>query len=120
MKKKVSEIHYLPYGENHVCVEPSRKEIKKAVRENNLEKRGFQKHRDELVAEWNETGSFEAYCDRARRYHAQRTAFFVVNGWQDHPITLTEDDWMIDGLHRLLAAKYLGDEEVEVEIEKKS
>ena len=47
-KKKVSEIVSLPYGEDNVCCEPSREEVEEAIRENALEKGGFQEHLDEL------------------------------------------------------------------------
>src|SRR6266404_3066244 len=94
MKKKVTEIanaHYVETNrEERVGCEPSKEEIERAVHKKHLEKRGFQDHRRELIAEWNEGGSFEEYCDRARKYHARRIAFFVVNRW-NHPIVLNKD-----------------------------
>jgi ParB-like nuclease domain len=43
-------------------------------------------------------------------------AYFVVNGWSD-PIILNHDErTIIDGLHRLKAAMYLGMDTIEVAI----
>ena len=111
MKKKVSEIVSLRYGEDNVCCEPSREEIEDA-----LEKRGFQEHLDELKAEWGKLPIPERY-DHIRRYHARRTAFFVVNGWNDQPIKLKKDGREVsEGSHRLRAARHLGIDEVDVEL----
>jgi hypothetical protein len=116
MKKKVSEICNTKYGENNVCCEPSKAEIESAVGEKDLEKRGFQEHLRELTTEWNKGSNFEEYCDCARKYHARRIAFFVVNRWDD-PIMLNKDKHTVsEGLHRLKAAIYLHMETVEVEI----
>ena len=120
MKKKVSEIfntHYVETdGQNHVSCEPSKEGIEVAVHKNDLEKRGFQEYRPQLIAQWNEGGNFEGYCDSARKYHASRIAFFVVNRWDD-PIKLNKDEHTVkEGLHRLKAAIHLGIETVEVEI----
>jgi len=115
VKKKVSEILSRPYGQDDVCCEPSSEEIESAVRENDLEKRGFQEHLDELKAEWGKIPIPERY-DHIRRYHARRTAFFVVKGWNDRPFKLKKDGREVsDGSHRLRAAIHLGIDEVEVE-----
>jgi hypothetical protein len=116
MRKRVSEIFSKPYGHTGVCCEPSTNEIERAVRENDLEKCGFQEHLGELKAEWENAVGHKRY-DQIRFYHARRIAFFVKN-WKDFPITLKEDGVEVsDGSHRLRAAKYLGMVDVEVEIE---
>jgi hypothetical protein len=116
MKKKVSEIFSLPYGQDNISCEPFREEIEKAVREKNLEKRGFQEHLDELEVEWGKIPTPERY-DHIRNYHAKRIASFVVNP-DDHPIKLKKDGREVsEGSHRLRAAIHLGIDEVEVEIE---
>jgi hypothetical protein len=117
VKKKVSEIFSRPYGQDGVCCEPSSEEIERAVRESDLEKRGFQEHLDELKAEWGKIPTLERY-DHIRKYHARRTAFFVVMGWNDRPFKLKKDGRELsDGKHRLRAAIHLGIDEVEVEVE---
>src|SRR5262249_52554328 len=90
MRKKVSEIFSNPYGQDAVCCEPSRNEIERAVRENNLQKRGFQEHLDDLKAEWERSGDERYY--QIRMYHARRFASPT-------------------------SRKYLGIDEVEVKIE---
>jgi hypothetical protein len=114
MKKKVSEIFSRAYGQDNICCEPSTEEIEKAVCENDLEKRGFQEHLDELIAEWEKLPIRERY-DEIRKYHARRIAFLVVTGWNEK-IKLKKDGREVsEGSHRLRAAKYLGIDEIEVE-----
>ena len=116
MRKKVSEIFSLPYGQDNVCCEPSMQEIEKSVHDKNLETGGFQDHLLELTAKWEQLHGQERY-DRIRKYHAERIAFFVVNGWDNYPIILKGDGREVkEGSHRLRAARYLRMEEVEVEI----
>lgn len=118
MKKRVADIVNTPYAEelnrNRIYCEPSNEEIEIAVRENDLEERGYQSHEAELNEEWNQPGLFDKYCELEHAYHVRRVAFFVKNRWTD-PITLKDDGRTIsDGLHRLKAAIYLDMEYVEV------
>ena len=112
MQIKLSEILIGGYAgvshPEHPSCDPSEEEIEKAVRENNLETRGYQEHCKQLVAEWNQQShNFDEYNARERQYHAQRIAFFVVNSWDNHPIILKKDGRSIhDGLHRAKAAKH--------------
>src|SRR5436190_21826703 len=114
--RKVSEIQRPPYGfyipingqQVPVVSDPTPEEICQAIEDDQLEARGFQSHKAELEKEWNESlpGEFRANCieygRRCRVYHAQRIAFFVVNGWDGDPIELKPDGVNInDGLHRL-------------------
>ena len=94
--------------------EPSTEEIQKAVREKDVEKREFQKDLPELIAEWQQLSGPERY-NQIRKYHARRIAFFVLNGWDDHPIILKQDGREVEeGSHRLRAAIHLGMDTVEV------
>ena len=53
-------------------------------------------------------------CARlARQYHARRVAFFVVNGWEDDPIEVGRDNWLIEGGHRMRAAEQVGLEQIQ-------
>ena len=121
MKKKISEILIGPYvglsfPEKPLC-EPSHDEIAKAVGEKRLDQREYQKNIEELAAEWNRlsNGDPKLYNDYERKYHAERIAFFVVNGWGDDAIVLKKDGCSVhDGLHRLKAAKHMGWETVDV------
>jgi len=97
--------------------------IEEAIKNNELEIRGFQSHYAELEEEWNAnlTGDFNAKCmeyaRRSKTYHARRIAFFVVKGWDGDPIVLEPDAVAInDGLHRLKAAKHMDLQEVEIKI----
>ena len=119
MKKKVTDIFNVPYGEGTTCCEPSKDEINAAIQKKELEPRSFQGDIAELLTEFNEqaTGDFQEYCHLVRQYHANRIAFFVVNGWND-PIIVKKDGKMIsDGLHRLKAAIHMGINEIDFEFE---
>ena len=85
----VSQIFNTPYGQNNISCEPSTEEIERAVRENNLEHRGFQGDLPELQQEWSKASSPEEWYDKVRKYHARRIAFFVVNNWK-RPIILNK------------------------------
>jgi len=115
MKKKVTEITNILYGIGSVSCEPTNEEIEKAIRENNHETRSFQDDIDELNDEWNKNASNEVdYLALQKKYHSQRIAFFVVNGWHD-PIVLYRDGCTIkDGLHRFKAARYLSMDIIDV------
>lgn len=113
MKKKVSEICDVLYGENNVCCEPSKDDIDRAVKKNDLEIRWFQRDINLIDGECKLA---ENRYDCMRQYHARRIAFFVVNKWTN-PIVLNREWRIKDGLHRLKAARYLGIEVVDIEIE---
>ena len=118
MKRKILEIPPVLYGysDNGVfySCEPSLEDIQLAIKESQLEERGFQSHLEELKTEWQAKAKTRPkYDDLVRIYHARRIAQFVVHGWTA-PIILTADGRMNDGLHRLKAAIFNGMEEVEV------
>jgi hypothetical protein len=120
MKMKVSDLRGADYvdmsGKSPVSVEPSRYEIAEAVRTKDFDTRGFQDDFKELTDEWNMGATLDEYRNRQRRYHARRIAYFVANGI-DRPIRVTSDQHVVvDGLHRLKAAKHSGLVMVEVEV----
>ena len=124
--KKISEIRYPPYGffdlnNQPVKADPTHEDIEQAIKNSKLEERDLHTHGDALRREWAEGLSFPAdydvYGRRCRTYHARRIAYFVVNGWDGELIELKADGFsMIDGLHRLRAAIYKGQETVEVKV----
>lgn len=118
MKKRVADIVNTPYAEelngHRISCEPSNEEIERAVRESDLEERGYQSHEAELNDEWNQPGTFEGFCELEHAYHVRRVAFFVKNGWTDLIILKDDGRAISEGLHRLKAAIYLDMEYVEV------
>ncbi len=115
MKKKVSEIKDVSYSVGNIIFVISEDEIERAIREKDFETKSFQGDLHELNIEWNkEAKNFEEYADRQRKFHIRKIANFIENGWEE-PILLFRDGYTIlDGLHRLKAAKYLNQEEVDV------
>ena len=112
--KQVKEIFNVPYGQDGIYCEPSMEDICKAINDNTLEHRGFQSDIEELRKEWYivETGRYD--YGLIKKYHAERIAYFVVNGIGD-PIYLKDDGKTIsDGLHRLKAAIFKGYDHIEV------
>ncbi|MCU1303396.1 MAG: hypothetical protein JWQ87_3680 [Candidatus Sulfotelmatobacter sp.] len=83
------------------------REVLDAVADDRVDSRSHQS--SELNAECLEVckGDVDAAIAWSRKFHIERVAFFVKNGWDD-PIELTEDKWS-DGSHRLLAAVVKGD-----------
>ena len=118
--RKVNEITLVPYAEFGCNCDPSRDDIQCALDEGNLEERAFQRDLEELKAEWlqasNNARDAAEWIRQLKSYHARRVAWFVAHGWSD-PITIGSDGKIKDGLHRLHAAKFLGNEEVEVVLE---
>lgn len=117
MKKKVIDIDDVPYGVGEILCEPTNDEIKKAIRENDLETRSFQNDLKELNDEWNRNARNEnEYYALQKQYHARRIAYFVVKGWND-PILFHRDGFKIkDGLHRFKAAIYKGMDTIDVDV----
>lgn len=99
-----------------ISCDPSAFDIDQAITNKQFELRGFQSHLEELKAEWSSQDIGEC-CLRAKKYHAQRIANFVVNGWNKDPITLNVNGEIIDGLHRWKAARHMKINEVEIKIE---
>jgi len=117
MEKNISEISFVPYGQDNVSCDPSKEDIEKAVKENNLDTRAFQANEREIAADWAMARLNGQDYSVVKQYHARRIAFFVVKGWKDS-ITLNKDGYTVkDGLHRIKAAIYLGKTTVDVIID---
>lgn len=123
IKKKLSDLLPCPYAECGISVEPSDEEIRLAVEKVDLEERGMDQHHAEIKA-WLFAGSnngsdVAAVVRMMKDYHARRVAYFVVNGLpagDPHPITITGENRVIAGNHRVRAARFLKMTEVEVGI----
>jgi len=118
MKKCVTEIYNVLYGQDNVSCEPSSDDIRHAIEICELESRGFQEDLPTLQTEWNQMArNFDQFCQLVKAYHARRIAFFVVHGWNE-PIMLRSDGCTIkDGLHRFKAAIYKCIPDVEIAID---
>lgn len=119
--KRVTEIPEATYGARHegklYLFNPTAEDIQRCIDQKEFEDRGYQSHKEELEVEWaRDCVSLEEYCVRQRSYHARRIATFVVHGWTE-PITLATNGDMIDGTHRLKAALFKSQKEVEVQIQ---
>jgi len=113
MKKAIDQIKRVSvYGnECNLEAEPSREDVLDAVQSGKLETRNFQLDQNELAWEWRQRHP-EGCVSLARQYHAQRIAFFWVKDWpEEYPIEICAHDVLEDGGHRLLAVKYMGEEE---------
>ena len=113
---EIAQITPVIYGEYNTSCEPSHQEIAEAVAENKLETRRYQEDLEILKSEWRQAKSVEEYCELVKQYHTRRIAYFVVNGWNDRILLEQDAQTMIDGLHRLKAAQYLGMETIEANI----
>lgn len=121
MKKNLNEIytgHWVEkHGHKEYSVEPSPADIQNAITEGRFETRGFQNDIKELTDEWNRGGSLDEYLRLRRQYHARRIAHFVVHPSSD-PVVLDKNTGGVkEGLHRLKAAKYKGDETICVRVD---
>lgn len=113
---EIAQITPVIYGEYGLSCEPSHQGIAEAVAEKKLETRRYQEDLELLKSEWGKAKSVEEHCKLVKQYHTCRVAFFVVNKWKD-PILLDHDQrTIIDGLHRLKAAQYLGMKTIEADI----
>lgn len=92
--------------------EPTSADIAEAIQTGQLETRGLQQHSDELNEEWARVPVLEERATVVRQYHARRIARFVVDGWTD-AISICVHDVLEDGAHRLLAARYKGDANID-------
>ena len=113
---KIAEIKPVFYGEHDTLCEPSRDEIARAVAEKKLDVRRYQEDLELLKSEWTQAATFQEYCQMVKEYHTRRIAYFVVNGWSDRILLDQDAQTMIDGLHRLKAAQYLGMQTIKADI----
>src|SRR2546423_1738775 len=111
----ITDYHGLSFPDRPSC-EPSPEQIERAIQAKDFDKRGYQECLQELVDEWNRGGPTpEEYNRREQQYHARRIANFAANKW-DHPPVLKKDGSVVDGLHRIKAARHLGDKTIKVQI----
>ena len=120
--RKISDLGRTPYGTEHprtkevLSCEPSNDEIGTAIDNRELEQIPFSDTDQNALAEkWSReaNGDFKKFGEIQRRYHAQRIAALVVEGWTD-PIEIDENDRIVDGNHRVRAALFRGDSEIAV------
>ena len=87
--------------------------------------------KQDVLQEVFKEATLEAQVARLKRYHAERVAHYVVNGWESqedkkHPIAVKafadslhpHFKWLTtEGVHRLKAIRFLGVSEIEVKVE---
>lgn len=117
MKKKVADITQViyfdkTYSESRIC-NPTDEEIKQCVLNKEFEERSFQGDLKELKDEWNNNADYDTYCCRQRIYHARRIAYFVHFGGIGVITLYNDGKTVLDGGHRLRAAKFNGLSEVD-------
>ena len=107
------------FGDDVRLTQPTRADVKNAIDACYFEERPFSGNQKALFDEWcaasNGGTDRSKFIEVATRYHAGRIAKLVRDGWTD-PIGVSHDDIIHDGLHRLLAAEFRGDVEIEAEI----
>jgi len=112
--RKIKTVPYCCNGDPNNILSWVDKEIKKAIDSGKVEDRSFQYDLEELQKEWNNnSASIKDYCQQEQAYHINRIATLVIKNNFD-PILLYKDkQTILDGQHRVLAAKYLNMSEIE-------
>jgi hypothetical protein len=96
--KQVGTLKHLNYSVPGFDFHPTNEDIKKAIEENNIETRGYQKDIDELNKEWNQKANNEKeYYELQKDYHARRVAYFVISDWNDRIVLNKDGVWIKDG-----------------------
>jgi hypothetical protein len=99
-----------------VCTHPTNADIQKAIDDGYFIDCPFSGNQEALFNEWVAASIDQAkFIEVATRWHAGRIAALVRDKNAD-PIGIHADDTMHDGQHRLIAAEFRGDEEIEAEI----
>lgn len=120
--RRISDLKICYYidtiNDQRLLCEPTPKDICDAIKAGRLEKRNYQRDLAALTAEWegaseNSLNPLSTWQRLVTDYHAARIAHFVVSGWDD-PISINANDEVTDGTHRIKAAIFKGDSEVEV------
>lgn len=96
---------------------PTKQDIQKAIDDNYFIARPFSGNQEALMNEWVAASGGDAmkFIEVATRWHAGRIAHLYKEGNKD-PIGIDRDYNIHDGLHRLLAAEFRGDTEIEAVI----
>ena len=121
MKILITNIQRQQWGQFETSCEPSDADIMKALSKREYETRGFQEHEAALTAELFQNGRSEKdICQSMTEYHARRVAYFVEYGWNDAILLSPDGVTVMDGSHRLRAAIYKGEKEIDCEIHTKA
>jgi hypothetical protein len=102
---------------NLVGCEPTKEDIQQAIKDGRLETRPYSGNAEKLDEEWRRNAkNNDEIVANARRYHAERAAWFAVNrSWG--PIKLKKGVTEIDdGSHRYLAAWALEEATIDVAV----
>ena len=97
---------------------PTNADIQKAIDDGYFIDRPFSGNQEALMHEWvaASNGDPAKYIEVATRWHAGRIAA-LVRDQNKEPIGIHADDTIHDGQHRLIAAEFRGDDEIEAEID---
>ncbi|MGD0885223.1 MAG: ParB N-terminal domain-containing protein [Thermodesulfovibrionales bacterium] len=111
MKKKVAEINsaikYAVFcGGQTIPCEPSSADIQDARDQKNYETRSFQDPK--VLAELGTDAI------KHKKFHAEKIAYFAAKGCKEPILLYNDETTILDGLHRVKAAKCSGLEEVDV------
>jgi hypothetical protein len=96
---------------------PTNEDIQKAIDDGYLVDRPFSGNQQALVDEWLAAAAGDAmkFIEVATRWHAGRIAY-LVKEVNKEPIGINPDLTIHDGQHRLIAAEFRGDTEIEAVI----
>lgn len=122
MKIKIIELELKPYADTSLgqpnYIHFDLDDIKVAIQEKHFDNRSFQDDLAALLKEWNDnSNNYVEYLERSRRYHIERIAYLIETDKWKFPIIVEPDlKTIIDGQHRVWAAKYLNEEEIEANV----
>ena len=104
-------------GGDVLWTHPTSADIQKAIDDDYFIDRPFSGNQQALVDEWGaaSAGDRAKFIEVATRWHAGRIAALVRDKNTD-PIGIDAADTIHDGQHRLIAAEFRGEKEIEVEI----
>jgi len=98
---------------------PTSADIQKAIDDGHLIDLPFSGNQEALFHQWcaasNGGQNRAKFVEEATRWHAGRIAYLVKN-IDPRPLGIRPDNTIHDGQHRIIAAEFRGDTEVEVEI----
>lgn len=121
MKIRVNELDLKPYADTSfgkpIRINFEFSDIRNAIEEKRFDKRSFQGDFDELQNEWNNNSTYEEYLEKSKQYHIERIAYLIESGNWKIPISVESNLKTIrDGQHRVWAAKFLNEEEIDAEV----
>jgi hypothetical protein len=118
-RKRYGNPFQTPFGFDVRLTHPTNDDIQKAIDDGYLVDRPFSGNQQALLDEWCAASSGGAdrakFIEIATRWHAGRIAYLVKEGIKD-PIGINQDYTIHDGQHRLIAAEFRGDTEIEAVI----